>query len=252
SDAEGRSVWTGTPPSGVTFRAAVKDRAGTVWIATDHGLYRIVKAGLETVPGRSPWGRLLSDNIQCLGRDTTGCLWLGTDRGVNLYSAGKWQEVTGEDGLPVLDVRSITFGADGAAWFGTARGAARWLNGKWRCYAAPRWLPGERVNGIALDKSGDAWIATDGGVARIEFRPMTCPEKAVHYEEVTAARHNRRGYVTVSQLKRAGDLTDSAHEASDNDGLWTSLYLSAQCFRWAVTHDPQARANAKKSMEAML
>src|SRR5262249_11247432 len=69
---------------------------------------------------------------------------------------------------------------------------------------------------------------------------------------ITAARHNRRGYVTECSLKHPGDLSSFVYEASDNDGLWTSLYLAAQCFRYAATKDPQARANAQKSMEAML
>jgi hypothetical protein len=36
-----------------------------------------------------------------------------------------------------------------------------------------------------------------------------------------------------------GDVNswDPNHQ-SDNDGLWTSIYLASQAFRWAVTKDP--------------
>jgi hypothetical protein len=206
---------------------------------------------LERVSSGSPWGRLLGD-IQCLALDAQGRLWIGTRFGVNIYQSGAWQEITGADGLPVLDVKTIAQGPDGSVWFGTLHGAARLLAGRWRYYAGRRWLPEDHVNAIAVEKSGSAWIATTGGVAHIEYRPMTFPEKAAHYEEITAARHNRRGYVTECSLRRPGDLASFVYEASDNDGLWTSLYLASQCFRYAATKDPQAHANARRSMEAML
>jgi hypothetical protein len=38
----------------------------------------------------------------------------------------------------------------------------------------------------------------------------------------------------------------------DNDGLWTSLYAVAECFRYAVTKSPEALASARKSIEAVL
>lgn len=249
SDARPEGI---TPIPGVRFRAFAQDRAGTVWVASDRGLYRVVGQKPELVPSVSPWGRLLSDNVQCLAFDGAGTLWLGTDRGVNIYHAGAWQEMTGNDGLPVLDVRTITHGPDGSVWFGTPKGAARLLDGKWRYYAGRRWLPDDRVNSIAIDKNGDAWIATAGGVVHIEYRRMTFPEKAAHYEAITAARHNRRGYVAECNLRRPGDLSSFVHRATDNDGLWTALYMASQCFRYATTKDPQARANAKKSMEALL
>src|SRR5690606_18793250 len=37
----------------------------------------------------------------------------------------------------------------------------------------------------------------------------------------------------------------------DNDGLWTSCYLAAACFRYAVTKDPGAREKAVRTFEAL-
>src|SRR5690606_22354383 len=39
---------------------------------------------------------------------------------------------------------------------------------------------------------------------------------------------------------------------SDNDGLWTAMYVGAQALRYGATKDPAARAAAKKSMDALL
>ncbi|HXG24038.1 MAG TPA: two-component regulator propeller domain-containing protein, partial [Chthonomonadales bacterium] len=170
---------------GIHVNAVRSDAAGALWIASSSGLYRFARGRVEKVP-EGGIGKLLSRNVQCVAVDEAGQVWLGTDRGVNIYRAGKWHGITGGDGLPVLDVRCITHGPDGSVWFGTARGAARLSDGKWRYYAGRRWLPNDQVNAIAVAENGDAWIATDGGVAHIEYRPMTFAEKAAHYEEITA------------------------------------------------------------------
>jgi hypothetical protein len=38
----------------------------------------------------------------------------------------------------------------------------------------------------------------------------------------------------------------------DNDGLWTSLYVAAEAFRYAATGDPQAKRNAWESLHALM
>jgi hypothetical protein len=236
---------------GIKVNAVSADSTGSLWIASSKGLYRYAQGHVEKVSDAGI-GRILSQNVQCVAVDDVGQVWLGTDRGVNVYRAGKWHAITGEDGLPVLNVRCITHGPDGSVWIGTVRGAVRLLDGKWRYYAGRRWLPNDQVNAIAVAENGDAWIATDGGVAHIAYRPMTFAEKAAHYEAITAARHNRRGFIAQCVLQRPGDLSSFVYDATDNDGLWTAIYLASQCFRYAVTKDPQVRANAKKSMDAML
>ena len=42
------------------------------------------------------------------------------------------------------------------------------------------------------------------------------------------------------------------HEASDNDGLWTAMYIGAQAFRYVATRDEAARNVGSKSLEALL
>src|SRR5262249_22610112 len=106
---------------------------------------------------------------------------------------------------------------------------------------------------VAVDPEGAAWVATDGGVARLYDQRLSLEQKAAHYEDLTRARHNRRGFVTGCRLKGPGNVNGGVgHEASDNDGLWTAAYVAAEAFRYAATHDPEARAAARASMQAML
>jgi hypothetical protein len=90
-------------------------------------------------------------------------------------------------------------------------------------------------------------------VACIEDVPTTLADKAAHYERIIRARHDRRGYIASIDLKTPGDVNgEVVFDVSDNDGLWTAMYVAAQALRFGATKDPAARAAAKKSMDALL
>jgi hypothetical protein len=82
---------------------------------------------------------------------------------------------------------------------------------------------------------------------------MTMLEKAAHYETITQNRHNRDGWIAGCELVTAGE-PEKGHvpHASDNDGLWTSLYVAAESFRYAVDRSDEAKRNARQSMNALL
>jgi hypothetical protein len=192
--------------------------------------------------------------LTCVARDEAGVLWFGSSVGLFATDgADYWNVVDREDGLPFEEITCLLLGPGDEIWAGTTRGVCRFENGGWQYWAGPRWLPNDRVNALAADPAGGVWVATDGGVARLADRPTTLAEKAAHYQEITDSRHNRRGYVTGSRLRRPGDPGGGVvYEASDNDGLWTAMYVGAQAFRYAATRDPAAREAARKSMRAML
>ncbi len=192
--------------------------------------------------------------VTAVAADNGGTLWIASDHGIYATDgADWWQPINREDGMPYEDMTSVAISPNGDIWGGTAQGAWRLRTGEFRYFWGPRWLPGNRVNAIAVDDKNAAWIATDGGVAKIEERMMTLKDKAAHYEEITALRHNRRGFVTHCSLTTPGEPEKGfVHEASDNDGLWTALYVGAEAFRYAATKDPEARRLAKQSMEALL
>jgi hypothetical protein len=45
-----------------------------------------------------------------------------------------------------------------------------------------------------------------------------------------------------------GDIATDQLDPSGNDGLWTAIYATSQCFRYAATRSPEALANAEKSI----
>jgi hypothetical protein len=160
--------------------------------------------------------------------------------------------ITGKHGgLPFENVLSLA-GKEEVLWVGTSMGAARWDGRQWQYLQGPEYLLDDRVADIAIDPDGAVWLATPAGVTRVEYKMMTLEEKAAHFEAATRARHLRHGLVADSDLKVPGDLTTNTLAVSDNDGLWTAMYIAAECYRFAATHDPEAKRNARQSLEAMM
>ncbi|MGH9666562.1 MAG: hypothetical protein ACRD9L_19225, partial [Bryobacteraceae bacterium] len=101
--------------------------------------------------------------------------------------------------------------------------------------------------------NGNAWFATPKGAGLIERKPMTLAEKAKFFEDEIDKRHRRTqyGYVMEVRLPNAGDTSQWVQQDSDNDGLWTSMYGAGECFAYAATKDPLAKARARKAFEAL-
>lgn len=173
-------------------------------------------------------------------------------------SAKPW---TGPERGPVPGLRELAREKNGAVWLGSDDGAARfdpkadhsW--DRWQYFHGRRWLQDNAVRQIVLDESGPArrvWVRTSNGVSRIEWRPMTLEQKADYFDARIEARHNRHGMVADSRLRVPGDLSTSELDDNDNDGLWTAMYLGAQCYRWKVTGAPDARARARRSVRLLM
>jgi hypothetical protein len=140
--------------------------------------------------------------------------------------------------LPVRDADLTVINADAlpSIWIGTRQGALRLRRDSTsREYlAGGRWLPDDHVTGIGV--AGDAiWIETGRGFSRIEYRPMTLADKSRVFVDRVQARHNRWGLTADSQLRVAGDLSTNQMASNDNDGLWTAMYVVAECFRYKVS-----------------
>lgn len=153
--------------------------------------------------------------------------------------------------LPRTDIRAVKV-IDGTPWFGTPEGAFRiGPAGEISYYASKRWLPDDHV--IHIEKGPDAsvLVLTDGGLGVIHFEEMTLHEKAVYYERQVRERHIRNGLNATLEGMRGGDVTTGYLADSDNDGLWTSLYLAAEAFRYAATGDRQALDHCMESLDAM-
>lgn len=246
-------------PSGTTITSLAKTAGKSVWLTTSEGAYRFKKGSCTplSIPKQYRINQPFANpdaKISKVANDKAGHVWVLTDSGAYMTDgADWWHPLDRRDGMPYEDLRCVAFSPNGDVWGGTSEGACRLRDGKWRYFWGKRWLPGNIINDIAIDEHDIVWLATDKGVAKIEEKPISLSDKAFHYESLTSDRHDRRGWVTGSILKTPGRIEDGiVYEASDNDGLWTAMYVTAEAFRYAATKDPDAKAKCTKSMNALL
>jgi len=153
--------------------------------------------------------------------------------------------------LPCNDITVIRRIA-GKTWFGSARGAfALRDDGNFDYYASRRWLPDNKVIDVAEGSHGSVLVLTNKGLGEIHSDTMTLYDKALYFENQVRERHIRLGFNSALERMKDGDLSTGSLEDSDNDGLWTSMYLGAEVFRYAATHDPAALQNIRESLDAM-
>lgn len=199
------------------IRSREAQAISTTYIGTDHGIVRRDPQNRQspTTPFLTP---LPSDEITVLVYDQPAVLLIGT-----------------KEGFVVLN---------------TMTRATRYFAGK-------RWLPDDLVTGIGLEPAmvnspEIVWIETPKGYSRIEYKSITLADKSRSFVERVQARHNRWGQTADSHLRVPGDLSSNQMVSSDNDGLWTAMYIAAECFRYKVTGERDARENARMGMQALM
>ena len=153
--------------------------------------------------------------------------------------------------LPCTKITSITV-IDDKLWFGSTKGAFMLReDGKFNYYYGKRWLPSNHVKHISKGSDGSILILTDAGVGQIVFEKMTLFDKAQYYEKQVRNRHIRLGFNASLVNLDNGNIDSGRLSDSDNDGLWTTMYLAAEVFRYAVTKSEDALQNCMESMDAM-
>jgi hypothetical protein len=153
--------------------------------------------------------------------------------------------------LPTNDLTCIAADSSGRLWIGSNRGAFSLDKaGRLDYYAGKRWIPSDRVIDLFVDAHDDVYVLTTGGVARLAFEPMTLAEKADACLKNLRLHHIRFGLVSDTNLID-GDYAYTRNNDSDNDGLWSGIYLSAEAFRYAVTKDRSAFENVTDGLDAL-
>jgi hypothetical protein len=245
-----KGKWNIQPDIKARVNAVTTDAQKQLWVATTNGLWRhssgkwvnMDETMMDPGNGRTYFAlRQQKEGAEVL---------LSTPYSVGCISeTGNHWVLRAADGLPYGPVKVIA-PADGCLWFGTDKGAIR-KDSEWRYYNGKRWLPDNKVNDILPIDSHTVWIATPNGISQIQQVEMTLEQKADSMGKIAELRHNRRGLINHSKLKIPGDLSSSRMENEDNDGLWTSCYLAAQCFRFGATKSPDAKELAIRTFEAL-
>lgn len=196
------------------------------------------------------------------------------------FANGTLYRVEGFHGkLPQTNLTAVAATRSGnAIWIGSVSGGAMRLqhdpaptgalptafrdDSPWRYFFGPRWLPGRgftdgmSVTAIAVAEASTltpetTLVATDGGISFIYFRNMTLREKAARFQAIVYPRHDRFGLCADVSLTEFGNVSSYVKHPRANDGLWTSLYVASQSFRYAATNSTEAKQNAWHSFYGM-
>ena len=205
----------------------------------------------ELIPEMTP---VLSRSINCVSIDALGHVWVGSDEGLNIYD-GRSFWFNGNDfySVPAGSFNDMFFAKDGKKYFATNTGIVTLIEGKISYYSFGGWLMHPTVTKITVSDKGTIAAVTPAGISVITTKVMTLEEKAAHYDAMAVKYFTRNeGYQVTRELRKYGDLESGWLPNSDNDGLFTGLYCASQCFRYAVTGSEEAKANAKRAVEAMI
>lgn len=221
---EGRDVWYGTrdglfheTPQGIRLyttedglpgnyvRNIKKDASGTLWLATNHGIARVVSTDpvrIETfaplasigswtllpMPDSSIWIPSYGDGIFHVTKDTIvnytvkdglssnyfysaalfrDTLWFGGTKGLVTYAGGRMESHSEEAKFPKKTSWAFANSGDTTLYIGSSKGFYSYSGGRFRHYTTPDGLVGDEINinAMTLDKKGRLWIGTISGLS---------------------------------------------------------------------------------------
>ena len=137
----------------------LRDRRGTLWIATDTGLLHASEDTWVRIEG------LPSNQVRVLLEARDGALWAGTYGGLARVAGGKVQSWTTADGLSSDRIRSLYEDETGTLWIGTYDGGLnRFADGTFVHIRKRNGLYDDGVFAILDDGEGRFWMSSNRGV----------------------------------------------------------------------------------------
>lgn len=243
---DSKLLWKGTLPADEVIGAQFQSTGNTFWILGKKALYTLSGANYTLTKVFDGTG------FTSFALTPAQKVIIGTNDGyIEFDPVSKKQVGAVHRKLPATEITTVAT-VNGKVWFGTTKGAFSLRpDGKYDYYNGERWLPGNQVTAIAEGPKNSVLILTTEGLGKICFKSMTLHDKAVFYEDQVRTRHIRNGFNASLDRMEKGNLATGYLSDSDNDGLWTSMYLAGEAFRYAVTKDKDALQNCRESLDAM-
>lgn len=185
--------------------------------------------------------------------ESLGFVWLATDKGAYIYDCkDNWYGHKQINALPEEEIYNIRFADGGKVLLSSEAGLIIVQNGYSKYLPATRWACSTVLND-AVACGSDIWTATDCGVSKISEKEMTLEEKADYCFKLAEEKYIRTlGYITCIGNIENCDINTGRPEISDNDGLWTHLYIGALSYCYGVTKNEKILEAARRSMNAMV
>ena len=178
----------------VIVAALLEDRAGSLWIGTNAGLFRLLPSGKLLHLSLGPL--VTGGRVNALTLDHSGRIWVGyaslgvvvlapgpagdfapsqrldvtQPAGATLElgsSAGHAVLLTTASGLPDSTIAALLTASDGQVWIGTGKGLVRFDGAALTRYTKDDGLCDNIVHSLSTDGDGNLWVATPSGVMRV-------------------------------------------------------------------------------------
>ena len=122
-------------------------QTGGIWVGTrDNGV---------NFSDRS-WGSFDEDGVTAMLKDQQDRLWVGTRKGLNLYTRSGVERV---NGAPGREIRALAEDLRGRIWVGTNAGIGVFNGVSWEVFRIPD-INVNSVQSIVVDSGGDIWAGT--------------------------------------------------------------------------------------------
>lgn len=144
--------------------SALVTKGDVLWIGTFGGLVRLEKKSGQMSYYTKANANLPENQIRSLAIDSTGKLWIGTQRhGVGRFDGTACEVFNSTNsGLPYdYYATEIEVDSAGNLWFGTERYLSKYDGSSWRSYNTTSRGSTTNINKVVFDKGGFLWVATD-------------------------------------------------------------------------------------------
>lgn len=143
-----------------SFRTALRDHKGNIWLAGSSGLMCLRGGLLATYSMRDG---LAGNAVNTIHEDRRGDLWVGTSSGMNRMVDGKLRiEKDGQGGF-YDEIDTIFEDLEGDIWLGGRDGLQELRVKRFTSYTRRQGLPHNNVMSVMEDRKGNMWLGTYGG-----------------------------------------------------------------------------------------
>jgi len=240
----GKEVWAKTFNDFNPIEMLFDENEDRFLVLTSKGVYQLLT-------NNNKFSQVYEGNDLTTIASHKNAIVIGTKDGVLRLDAKSFAPSQIDKKLPCKEVTSLA-NIDGNLWFGSKNGAFKLReDGKYDYYASKRWLVDNDVVDISVGPDNSVLVLTTTGLSKINFVEITLEEKAAYFQEIQRSRHIRYGFTGNLSLQNPGDVFSGVMHDTDNDGLWTSMYLAGELFRYAVTKSEDAKLNAYEAFAAM-
>jgi signal transduction histidine kinase/ligand-binding sensor domain-containing protein len=145
--------------------ALTKDRAGNVWVGTNHGLVRITPAlavSTELINHKSEADHNLDAQVTAIYEDRDGNIWYGGPHGIERLRDGMFTAYSSGQGLPSENNGPVYIDSEDRTWFAPSSGGLYWLKQRHVGRVTVAGLDKDVIYSIS-GGSGEIWVGRQHG-----------------------------------------------------------------------------------------